>query len=120
MKKSVYMMLTLGLLCGCTAGKLQFDQEGLQALKGQPEALVIKELGQPDKNFVKGNTTYLIYATTYETFTPPESEPYLDPGALPEFGFPGMMGYYTPEACITTFMIQNQIVQKVTTLGNCL
>lgn len=120
MKKYIYLTLIAGCLVGCTDAKLQFDQASMQKLIGQPETEVVRQLGQPDKNIVKGNTTYLVYATTYENYTPPTAQPYLNPGQLPEVGVPGIMGYYTPETCVTTFEIQQSIVQNVHTMGNCL
>lgn len=108
------------LLIGCTSAQLQFNQEDLQKMVGQPEQAVVQKLGQPDKNILKGNTTYLVYATTYENYTPPTAQPYQNPGQIMQSGVPGIMGYYAPETCITTFEIRNSIVQNVHTAGPCI
>lgn len=120
MQKYLYLTLMIGCLTGCTAAELQFNQASLQQLVGQSQTEVIRKLGQPDKNIVKGNTTYLVYATTYENYVPPTAQTYLNPGELSEIGIPGIMGYYTPETCVTSFKIQQSVVRNVQTMGNCL
>ncbi len=121
MKKYTYLSIAAGLalLTGCSTACQQFCQKELHDLVGKPQTEVVKLLGQPSKNIVDGNTRYLVYTTTYEDFSTPESSTYMNPGSLPN-NIAGAVGYYSPETCVTTFEIRQSIVQNVHSCGRCM
>ncbi len=121
MKKYTYLSIAAGLalLTGCSTACQQFRQGELRDLIGHPQSEVVQLLGQPTKNIVDGNTRYLVYTTTYENYTPPESTTYMNPGSLPS-NVAGNIGHYSPETCVTTFEIRQSIIQNVHSCGRCM
>lgn len=120
--KQIIFLLGLFLLNACSnqAAQLQFNQQGLKKLTGQPVEDVYKKLGQPEKAFSKDGKLLLFYSTTYQNYTIPVSQTYNNPGMEIENGAPGDMGFYEPAQCLTVFEVVSGVVQRVNTTGNCL
>ncbi len=109
----VFLLCLMGA-CSHQSAQLQFNQQGLRKLTGSPEEDVIEKLGEPAKSYTQDGQKFLVYTTTYQSYTAPIAQPYNSPG------MPSDAGFYTPETCVTVFKIVSQVVQDVTTTGNCL
>lgn len=120
MNKKLFAMAALFLLAACTDARMQFNQQSLADMKGQNISAVKEMLGEPQRSYVKEGKTYLIYTTTYQTYTPATATPYLSPGQQGQAGQAGALGSYAPASCITTFTAEKGIVSQVNTQGNCL
>ena len=121
MKKIIFLAGLIGLVaCTRQGAQLQFNQQGLKKLTGQPVSAVYQKLGKPEKIFHKYEKTYLVYSTTYQNYTMPVSQTYNNPGMQIENGEPGEMGFYSPAECQTIFETVSDIVQDVSTTGICL
>ena len=114
MKKSILVIICL-ILSACTASKLQFDQVSLQAMVGKTQTDVVRKLGQPNERYTQDGTTYFVYTTQYENYTPATSETYFNPSETVS-----IEGDYTPVTCTTIFAIDKSVVQRVHTNGVCL
>ena len=111
--KSIIFILSIFILTSCSSAIEQFDQQRLYKLKGQSAKKVIEILGEPDIKVYENQQTKFIYETTYKTYTPVQSRVYLG-------GDDNQQGFYTSSDCVTTFIIQKNIITDITTTGNCL
>jgi hypothetical protein len=108
------LLLLGGLLAGCV-NQLAVREARLGQLVGQPEAVLIQQLGVPDKTYEIGGAKYLAYREQRVDIVPsyPSYPPYF--GGWYGGGFP-------PQAinlvCETTFQLVEGTVKSFTLRGN--
>ena len=113
MRRTILLLLA-GLMAGCVNG-LAVRQAQLGQLVGQPEAVLIQQLGVPDKTYESGGAKYLAYVeqrvdlvSGYPSYTPFYS------------GWYG--GGFPPQTvnlrCETTFQVVEGQVKSFTLRGN--
>jgi hypothetical protein len=114
-------------LAGCvTAPSLA---ERMSQFVGQPESVLVQQLGVPNRTATINGTTYLAYIRRHTEFTPgsygygPFMGPYgYSPFMGPYWGGWGGWGGFPPQAvtysCETTFIVVNKLVRSFTLRGN--
>jgi hypothetical protein len=113
MRRDVLVLLT-GLLAGCV-NQPAAHQPWFGQLVGQPEAVLVQQMGVPNRTYETGGVKYLAYDERRVDIIPgyPSYNPFFT-------GWYG--GGFPPEVvdlrCETTFEIAGGVVQSFTQRGN--
>jgi hypothetical protein len=112
--RRVSLLLLTGLLAGCV-DELAVRQAQLSQLVGQPEAVLIQQLGVPSRSYETGGVKYLAYNEQRVDIVPgfPTYNPYFT--GWYGGGFPP---YAVDLRCETTFAIADGTVKSFTLRGN--
>ena len=108
------LLLLAGVLAGCVNQRAVREAQ-LGQLVGQPEALLVQQLGVPDKTYETGGAKYLAYREQRVDILPayPSYPPYL--GGWYGGGFPPQV---INLVCETTFQLVEGTVKSFTLRGN--
>jgi hypothetical protein len=113
MRRAMLLVLS-GLIAGCV-DRLAARQAYLGQFVGQPEAVVVQQLGVPTRNYETGGVKYLAYSERRIDIIPtfPSYSPFFT-------GWYG--GGFPPQVielqCETTFEVAEGIVKSFTLRGN--
>ena len=107
----------LGLLAGCADNGVSDRIATLNTFIGQPEAVVVRQMGVPTRSYAVGGERYLAYTQSQTDFVPAV------PGVwTPYDGWNGGFGGFPPgkveRSCETTFEIDQGVVRTVMLRGN--
>jgi hypothetical protein len=112
MRRAIALVLT-GLAAGC-GNQLAQREAFLSRFVGQPESVVVQQMGVPSRSYETGGVKYLAYSEHRIDVLP----------AVPSFSpfWPGWYGGFPPQVielrCETTFEVAQGTVRGFTLRGN--